>query len=374
MKIPDENATASENVLLIQVTGRLDREMAARVWDQMRQSLRLHPGVHLDLDFSKVDGIDSAGVALLRSLGKEYAAAGSSIAVRNAAPDIAEFLRYMDEHAAAGGAAEIPAQPATSGIFNLWVREKLGNLHMFVAFTGACAADAGKCLLHPDRLRVGEILMQVDKVGSGALPLLCLMSFLMGMIMVFQGVATVSSFGANIYLADMVVVAVTREMAPLLTGVIMAGRSGASFAAELGSMKINGELDALEVMDFSVTGYLVLPRLAAILAAGPLLTVFADFSGILGGLVTTAVVVGLPPTGFLDEVRKVLTPADIYTGIIKGGGFALLTGVSGCFRGLAADRAPNGIGIGTTAAVVSGILSLILADAFFSALFHFFGW
>lgn len=369
-----EESKATKNELLIRVAGRLDREMAARVWNQVRTALRPHPGAPLNLDFSEVSGIDSAGVALLRTLSKECASAGSSISVRNAAPDIAEFLRYMNEHASTEGTAEIPVESANAGFIDSWIQKKLTNMRMFVAFMGACAADAARCLRHPNRVRLGETLLQIDQVGSGALPLLCFMSFLMGMIMVFQGVSTVSSFGANIYLADMVVIAVTREMAPLLTGVIMAGRSGASFAAALGSMKINGELDALEVMDFSVTGYLVLPRLAAILAAGPLLTIFANFSGILGGLVTTAVVVRLPPMGFLDEVRKVLTPADIYTGIIKGGGFALLTGVSGCFRGLTAGREPDSIGMATTAAVVSGILSVILADSFFSALFNFFGW
>jgi phospholipid/cholesterol/gamma-HCH transport system permease protein len=163
-------------------------------------------------------------------------------------------------------------------------------------------------------------------------------------------------------------------MAPLLTAVILAGRSGAAFAAEIGSMKLNQELDALEVMDFDISGFLVLPRVFALAAAGPLLTLLADAAGIIGGMVTSRVVLGLPVVSFIQEIQKALSPADLYTGIIKGLSFAALIGLTGCYCGLRTRMTAGSVGIQTTTAVVSGILLIILADGLYAGIFQMLGW
>jgi phospholipid/cholesterol/gamma-HCH transport system permease protein len=185
---------------------------------------------------------------------------------------------------------------------------------------------------------------------------------------------TVSSFGSDIFIADMVVFAVTREMGPLLTAVILAGRTGAAFAAEIGTMKMNEEIDALMVHNFDITGYLVLPRVFALMVAGPLLTMLSNATGILGGLVTSKVTLGLPPTSFLHEAQKALSPGDIYTGLIKGAVFGTFVGLIGCFRGLQTGLGAGSVGIQTTSAVVTGIFMVIFLDTLFSYIFQVYGW
>ena len=200
------------------------------------------------------------------------------------------------------------------------------------------------------------------------------LSILFGTIMVFQAMSRMGNFGADIFIADLVVISVTREMGPLVTAIILAGRSGSAFAAELGTMKLNKEIDALAVMDVDVTGYLVLPRVFAMFLAGPLLVMISDGFGLVGGLLTSMIAVGLPPESFLSESRTVLSAPDIFTGLIKGASFASLIGLVGCFRGLQTRLGPGSIGVQTTSAVVTSILLFVFADAFFSYIFQLYNW
>jgi len=205
-------------------------------------------------------------------------------------------------------------------------------------------------------------------------PLLMTLSLLLGALMVFQGMNSVSNFGNPVYIADMVVIAVSREMGPLLTAVILAGRSGAAFAAEIGTMKLNEEIDALEVHNFDITGYLVLPRVFALMVAGPILTMISDVTGILGGMVTSEVAMQLPAASFLHEAQSVFGSSDIYTGLIKGTVFGAFIGLIGCYRGLRTGMGAGSVGIQTTSAVVTGIFVVIFLDTLFSYIFQMYGW
>ena len=192
--------------------------------------------------------------------------------------------------------------------------------------------------------------------------------------MVFQGMKSVSNFGNPVFIADMVVIAVTREMGPLLTAVILAGRSGAAFAAEIGTMKLNEEIDALAVHNFDITGYLVLPRVFALMVAGPILTMISNVTGIFGGMVTSEVAMQLPAASFLREAQSVFATSDIYTGLIKGAVFGAFIGLIGCFRGLRTGMGAGSVGIQTTSAVVTGIFMVIFLDTLFSYIFQMYGW
>jgi phospholipid/cholesterol/gamma-HCH transport system permease protein len=255
-----------------------------------------------------------------------------------------------------------------------WVLLKMHEGRALVRFVGDFAAAGLASLIHPRQMRIREVLYHTQVVGTDAMPIVAGLSFLMGIIMAFQAATTLQTFGAAIYVADIVTISTTREMGPLLTAVIIAGRSGAAFAAEIGTMKINEEIDALEVMGFDITRFLVLPRVFALMLAGPLLTLLANAAGIAGGASAAVVLLNLSAVNFFAEVNKILSPADIYTGLIKGFGFAALVGFIGCFRGLRASMAAESVGVQATSAVVSGILLIIVADAVFTAIFQIYGW
>ncbi|MBZ4659598.1 MAG: uncharacterized protein JG766_1521, partial [Desulfacinum sp.] len=197
---------------------------------------------------------------------------------------------------------------------------------------------------------------------------------LMGLIMAFQAAVQLRQFGANIFVADLVSLALTRELGPLMTAIILAGRSAAAFAAEIGTMKVNEEVDALTVMGFNVTEFLIMPKVAALAVSGPLLTIFANASGIVGGIVVGVLSLDLTPASFITEVWQILTVGDVAGGLVKSFAFALVVALVGCFRGLQTERTADSVGRMTTSAVVTSIFLIILTDAVFTVLFHVFSW
>jgi phospholipid/cholesterol/gamma-HCH transport system permease protein len=190
--------------------------------------------------------------------------------------------------------------------------------------------------------------------------------------MAFQGAVQLKQFGANIFVADLVGLSVTRELGPLMTAIIVCGRSGAAFAAELGSMKVAEEIDALRTMGFGAMRYLVLPRALALILVMPLLTLLADLVGLLGGMVVGLTTLDLSVAGYITETRKALTLWDVYSGLIKSAVFALAIALIACQQGLATTGGAEGVGRRTTASVVTILFSLILLDAGFTILFHAF--
>jgi phospholipid/cholesterol/gamma-HCH transport system permease protein len=359
---------------VVHLRGRLDREQAGSLYRELTDSLQTRKPRNLVLDFREVAGIDTAGVALLLSLESRCRRQGIGLSHRNLPEAVAPFLRYMREHSS--GQPVSQAKPRADALSRLGERGLAGlqDAYAFIRFLGDFLAAAPQQLLRPSRLHLGEIFYQIQLVGVGAVPLLVTLSLLLGALMVFQGMNSVRNFGAVIFIADMVVIAVTREMAPLLTAVILAGRSGAACAAEIGTMKLNEEIDALTVLDFDITRYLVLPRVFALMIAGPLLTMLSDAAGILGGILTSRAALDLPLVSFLQEAQKVLRPSDIYTGLIKGCTFGAFIGLIGCFRGLRTGLGAESVGLQTTSAVVTGIFVVVFLDTLFSYIFQMYGW
>ena len=204
--------------------------------------------------------------------------------------------------------------------------------------------------------------------------ILFLISFLLGLVMTFQAAIQLKQFGANIYVADLVSLALTRELAPVFTAMLLAGRSGSAFAAEIGTMKVGEELDALAVMGFNLNEFVTLPKVAALMLAAPLLVMWANFAGLLGGISVSMVALDLTPYSFMHEVSAAITFTDIAEGLIKSEVFAILVALVGCFRGFQAGLGADSVGRQTTSAVVSGLFLIILADAVLTVLYHAFGW
>ena len=243
-----------------------------------------------------------------------------------------------------------------------------------IRFLGDFILATATVLRHMKSFRWKETLYYAQRSGADAMPMVFVLSFLIGLVMAFQAAVQLRQFGANIYVADLVSLALTRELGPVFTALVLAGRSGSSFAAEIGTMTVNEEVDALVVMGFDVTRFLVLPKVFALAVCGPLLTLWANASGILGGIVVGIVSLDVTASAFLTETYETLAMTDIASGMIKSLVFAFLIAIIGCLRGLQTRTGADSVGRQTTSAVVSATFSVIFADAVFTVFFHAIGW
>jgi len=207
-----------------------------------------------------------------------------------------------------------------------------------------------------------------------ALPIVSLISFLVGVTLAYTGAIILRQFGGDIWVADLIGLSMTREMGAMMTAIVLAGRTGAAFAAEIGNMKANEEIDALTTLGVSPVDFLVLPRMVALALMMPLLALYSNCLGILGGMLIASSLLSIPPTAYFVEMQTIVDLSDINTGLLKAATFGLIVGMSGCLRGMQADRSAAGVGQAATSAVVTGILLIILADSFYAVLFNALGW
>ncbi len=230
----------------------------------------------------------------------------------------------------------------------------------FITLLGAC--------MHPLSVRYGAVVKNIQNAGVSALPIVALTSFLIGVVIAYQGAVQLAKFGGNIFIVDMIGISVTRELAPLITAIVVAGRTGSSYTAQLGVMKITEEIDAMRVMGFDPHLFLVQPRIIALMIALPLLIFFADIVGIAGGMFIAHVHLDLSWNVFIDRLQNVLAVKHVYIGICKGPFFAWLIAVVGCFRGFQVSKNTESIGYYTTISVVNAIFLVIACDALFSVI------
>jgi phospholipid/cholesterol/gamma-HCH transport system permease protein len=221
--------------------------------------------------------------------------------------------------------------------------------------------------LRGEPMRMGATVAQMARSGAGSLPLVALISTLVGMILALQSVYQLQKMGAESLVADLVAIAVTREMAPLLTAIIVSGRYGAAIAAEIGTMKVSQEVDALTVMGVDPYSFLVAPRLAALLITLPCLVIFADLVGILGGMLVAMVTMGQSAASYATDSIAALELRDIFTGLIKAVAFAGIIGLVGCRLGMAVSGGADEVGRATTSTVVRSIVLIIVTDLFVTA-------
>lgn len=261
--------------------------------------------------------------------------------------------------------------PAALGLATVALWAELKDIAHLV---GECAFSVARFFRGQAQFRWQDCLAEMQQCGAMALPIVGLISFLVGVIMAYQGAVQLRQFGADIYVADMVGLSVVREMGPMMAAIVLAGRTGAAFAATLGNMKANEEIDALETLGVSPVDFLVMPRLAALLLMMPLLALYSNCLGIFGGLVISAGILDIPSSLYWAETKTIIDLSDLSTGIIKAAAFGLLIGLSGCLRGLQADRSAAGVGTAATRAVVTGILLIIVADSLFAVAFNILGW
>jgi phospholipid/cholesterol/gamma-HCH transport system permease protein len=242
-----------------------------------------------------------------------------------------------------------------------------------LAFIGECAAAFVGWLAHPGRIRWRPILFNIRSAGFDALPIVGLLAFLLGIVVAYQGAEQLRQYGANIFFADLIGLSMLREFAPLITAIIIAGRSGSAYAAQIGAMSVSEEIDAMRTLGIAPLEMLVLPKIIALLIVLPLLTVFADVLGVFGGMLMARAQLDVGFPEFLDRFTKAVSVTDYLIGICKAPVFAGIIAVVGCFQGFRAKGGADGVGRQTTRSVVQAIFLVIVADALFSIAFSALG-
>jgi phospholipid/cholesterol/gamma-HCH transport system permease protein len=237
-----------------------------------------------------------------------------------------------------------------------------------VSFIGETSQAVVRFFFGKARFRRIDFLIYIEDCGAQSLPIVTLISLLVGLILAFVGAVQLKMFGAQIYVANLVAIAMVREMGALMTGIIMAGRIGAAYAAQLGTMQVNEEIDALNTMGISPMDFLVLPRLFALALMMPLLTLYSDLLGILGGAIVGVGMMDITPMQYFTQTQASLDMTNISLGIAKGGIYGIIIALAGCLRGMQSGRSAAAVGEATTAAVVTAIVHIIITDGIFAVL------
>lgn len=338
---------------------------------------------------ARLSALDLAGAWRLRAFLEAARRAGTPVDFSGPAP---EALQLLDRTWAAEGAQQAPGTPpmptpvpgaAIAAVPQPWRHRALAPLAAVgrnaalmgadgaraLAFLGRLSTTLVRGIAHPRVLRPISIARHLQETGLKAIPIVALIAFLISVIIAYMSAQQLRNFGAEIYVVDLVTIGVLRELGVLLTAIIVAGRSGSAFAAELGSMRLNEEVDALYATGVDPYGALVVPRVLGIVLALPLLTVIADLVGLTGGAVLCRALLQMPLDQYVNRVSQAIAPTTFWVGLIKAPVFAFLVALSGCQRGLEVRGSARELGRLTTVAVVQSIFLVILADALFAVLF-----
>ena len=353
------------------LSGRLDARSTGGLWRDLEARLRHSPVSALEVDAAGVEYCDGAGLALLHflSMGGMLPPGGKAM-VRGLRP---EFQNLFQRFTAEDYQRNRPQPPAPSSVpeeVGRAVVAAANELEEEVAFVGEVSRGLVANLARPKAMRWGEVWRVFEQAGVNALPIISLISLLIGLIIAFEAAAPFAMFGAQIFIANLLGITMARELSGLMTAIILAGRSGSAFAAELGTMKVNEELNALETFGLNPVRFLVVQRVLAGILLTPLLTIYSIFVAILGG-VLVMVAMGFPLVTIYHQMAQALGYKDILIGVGKGVIFGALIAGVGCLRGLQTKQGPSAVGVSTTRSVVTGILLVIVADAVIAVLLYF---
>ncbi|MEE4364015.1 MAG: MlaE family lipid ABC transporter permease subunit [Desulfotignum sp.] len=363
----------TDKTLVFSFSGNLDAKGIAGVWKTACTRMRKASGPALAIDLSGISYFDTAGAAFiahLEQMARDRKWEKTDITgLDPAAFALVERIRQTESETS--GEAAAPAGALRTFVENKGrsLNDFLNDAHTFIAFAGEIFWAFLSSLVHPGRVRWAETLRVAERAGADALPIVALISFIVGLVMAFQSAIPMKMFGAEIYVANLIGMAMVRELGPLMTAIVLAGRSASAFAAEIGTMKINEEIDALTVMGLDPVRFLILPRVMASTLMTPLLTVFAILVGILGGAIVL-LSLGHPFAAYYNQVAGFVSWGDFVGGIIKCFVFGVLIAATGCIRGYQTSQGPSAVGEAATRAVVSSIVLIAVFDGIFSILYY----
>jgi phospholipid/cholesterol/gamma-HCH transport system permease protein len=359
------------DVLRVRLSGPWTLAAGLPSTHKLVDALRSEPPVRrLVFQIHELEAWDSVLVTFVHSSVEAAAARGVSTdetALPAGARKLVELARAVPR-ATEVHPAEDDALLARVGRVALRTWETAGDA---VLFLGETVLAAGALLGGRARFRRVDLMHAFEATGVGALGIVALINFLIGAVLAFVGAVQLQQFGAAIYVANLVAIGVARELGPLMTGIVMAGRTGASFAAVLGTMTVNEEVDALRTMGLKPVEFLVLPRVLATGLMLPALVAYADLLGLLGGLFVGVTVLDVGTVEYLRQTREVLALRHVWIGLAKGVAFGLAIAITGCYYGIRCGRSAAAVGVATTKAVVMGIVLVVVVDAVFTVLLHF---
>lgn len=247
------------------------------------------------------------------------------------------------------------------------------SVETFVAFVGAASIALARFVVGRARFRGSDLALAVQQAGAQALPIVSLISVLIGLILAFVGAIQLRQFGVQLYVANLVAIGMLREMGAIMTAIIMAGRTGAAYAAELGTMQVNEEIDALQTLGFDPMEFLVLPRMLALIVMMPLLCLYADVLGIAGGALIGVTILDLPWVEYWNQTQNAMTLNNFLIGIVKSSVFGIIIALAGCLKGMSSGRSAAAVGLATTSAVVVAIVFIVAADGLFAVILNELG-
>ncbi|XZG71220.1 ABC transporter permease [Chitinibacteraceae bacterium HSL-7] len=339
--------------------GRLDAAGCAPLWNSLVNEAKSDD----TLDASAVSYCDGTGAALLFTLHQR------GVTIQGLATPFASLLAHMEPETPLKRPESKPDAP----VWQSWLAHMRQQSVDWLAFTGELVSSSWQTLRRPESWRVSETLRLATLTGADALPIIALIAFLLGVILAFQSAIPMRQFGAELFVADLVGLALVRELAPLLTAILLAGRTGAAFAAEIGTMKVNQEIDALVTMGLDPMRYLVIPRIVAVAFVTPLLTLFAELIGI-AGMALVLLNFEIPLNTAWREVQSIVDMSDYLTGLGKAAVFGFGIAAIGCLRGLQTGQGASAVGQAATRADVSAIVMLVVLDGLFAVAFYYLGW
>jgi phospholipid/cholesterol/gamma-HCH transport system permease protein len=361
----DAVAAAADDVRVV-LEGRITAQTAAPIWQSAIETLARHPDRPIVVDASHLEHVDNVGIALLFDLTRQNRSPGAQVQLQALAPNLAAVLRRYEPHDFVTTASEQRHIGTLEEVGRAAVRH-YAYLKELIGFLGGCLRALRQARSRPGAVNWGDVLDIATEAGANAVPIVLLMGFLMGVIIAFEVGLVARQFGAVIFVVNGVGVAMLRELGALMTAIVIAGRTGAAFAAQIGTQKVNEELNAICTFGLDPIEFLVLPRILAAFLVVPLLATLADMVGLIGGaLVMTTFNVGL--LQFYTRLVAAVTAGDLLLGIIKAAVFGITIATVGCHRGLNTGAGATSVGLSATSAVVTSIVLIVVLDGLFAVL------
>ncbi len=357
---------SSGDALTFTVTGRLDASSTGGIWREAMGAIAAARPARLVVDATGVTYCDGAGIGFFVELQRRIQATelrGLSADARALLDPFRDGITGPAQTAASAGVTEEVGRASVS----LW-RDIIDQ----IAFIGELVVALGLAIRHPRQVRWRDALLTMETAGVNAIAIISLIGFLIGVILAFQAAVVLKPIGAEIFVAQSVGIALLRELGPLMAAIVLAGRSGAAFAAEIGTMKVNEEINALTTMGLSSVRFLVVPRVIASVVVTPLLTLYLELCGLIGGGLVF-VSLGFPLVTYFNQLQQTLGTADFLSGIVKSFVFGILIAGVGCLRGLQTKTGASAVGLAATRAVVSGLVLIILTDGLFAIIYNALG-
>jgi phospholipid/cholesterol/gamma-HCH transport system permease protein len=365
-------SSEGDGSITLRVSGRLSLETIEGISARINKVYEEEHPTRLMVDLAEVKYMDSAGALLLLVMEDEATKKGVAFSTANMTDKAKDILGLIHREALTA----VPINPRERymgfleeiGEGSIGILDDVGRA---ITFGGILIAEVISSLLHPASVRWADTLNYMKKVGVDGLPILGLISFLLGLIMAFMSSLQLKQFGANIYVASLVGLAMVRELGPIITAILVAGRSGSAFAAEIGTMKVNEEVDALITMGFDPVKFLAIPKVFAAMFVFPLLTLFADLFAIFGGMLVGVIGLDITIYTYLKQTATSFGTFDILSGTVKSVVFAILISGIGCQRGFEVRGGAEAVGNATTSAVVASLFLIIVTDSIFAIILNY---